>query len=309
MYGQILAPLDGSKQAEQALTVAGALARKTGGAVTAMRVISDRLAHSGAAVAQGLKGSEPSSARRSAMDYLEDVSQGSGLSGVPVNAIVRNGVAAEEIIAEADRSGSDLIVISHRRHAPTTTLLFGGSVADQLMRQARVPVLVLHAENAAELIEVGDRPVRALVPLDGTPFGQEAIAPAIELLRALDGGNGCALHLTLVIDPRRAFHYDTPETEEMRQARDYLEETVESISADPSNAGITVTWAVETDPEAVTGLGRVAERAAYGQADRFDVIAMASHGREGMSRLLSGSVTEALAHKADLPVLVVHPAR
>lgn len=309
MFSHILAPLDGRKQAEQALAVAGALARRAGGAITTMRVISDKMAQASETVATDSKGSEPSSAWRSAMEYLEDVSQGAGLSGVPVNVTARSGVAVEEIIAEADRCGADLIIISHRRHAPTTTLLFGGSVADQLMRQARVPVLVLHAENAAELIDVGERPVRALVPLDGTQFGQAAIAPAIELLRALDTGHGCAVHLTLVVDPKRAFQYDTAETEAMRQARGYLEETVEEIMSDPSNAGITMTWAVETDPATITGLGRVAERAAYGQVDRFDFIAMASHGREGVSRLLSGSVTEALAHKADLPVLVVHQHR
>lgn len=303
MYGHILIPLDGSERAESALLVAGPLARKAGGTITTLRVISNKMARTSASAGEN----EPPGAWRSAMGYLEEVSQRDGLAGLTVNPVVREGVAAEEILAETDRSGADLIVISHRRHSPTTTLLFGGSVADQLMRQARVPVLVLHADNATVLLSVASRPVQALAPLDGTPFSEQAIPPAIELLRALETDRGCALHMTLVIDPKQAYQYDTPETEAMRHARSYLEKIGERLLANPANSGLGITWAVETDPAAVTGIGHVVERATHGHADRFDFIAMASHGREGVSRLLSGSVAETLAHQASMPVLIVHP--
>lgn len=38
-----------------------------------------------------------------------------------------------------------------------------------------------------------------------------------------------------------------------------------------------------------------------------DLIAMTTHGREGISRLLSGSVAESVLHKSKIPVLMVRP--
>ena len=307
MFKHILAPLDGTERAERALGISGTIARRSGGTVTVMRVVSAKTAHVREPVPTAATGFSALDARQVAREYVERVCHSDALDGVAADALVRDGVAADEIIAESDRLGADLIVISHRRHAPTTTLFFGGSVADYLMRQAHVPVLVLHADSATELIDSASRPVRALAPLDGTPFGEQALEPTIDLLRALDTGAGCALHLTRVIDPKLAYHYDTPETEAMRQARSYLSEVAARVASDPANGGIDVTWAVETDPTAVAGIERVADLAAYGRADHFDFIAMATHGREGVARLLAGSVTEALAHKASLPILVVHP--
>lgn len=40
-------------------------------------------------------------------------------------------------------------------------------------------------------------------------------------------------------------------------------------------------------------------------AGRFDLVVMATHGREGLSRALMGSVAEAVAREAPVPVLVV----
>lgn len=39
-----------------------------------------------------------------------------------------------------------------------------------------------------------------------------------------------------------------------------------------------------------------------------DLIAMATHGRDGLSRLLSGSVAESVLHAAKVPVLMVRPS-
>jgi len=42
---------------------------------------------------------------------------------------------------------------------------------------------------------------------------------------------------------------------------------------------------------------------------RFDLIAMATHGRGGLQRWTMGSVTERVLHATRLPMLVVHSAR
>ena len=46
-----------------------------------------------------------------------------------------------------------------------------------------------------------------------------------------------------------------------------------------------------------------------GIGGRFDLIAMATHGRGGLQRWLMGSVTERVLHSTRLSMLIVHAAR
>jgi nucleotide-binding universal stress UspA family protein len=46
----------------------------------------------------------------------------------------------------------------------------------------------------------------------------------------------------------------------------------------------------------------------YVRAHAVDLIAMATHGHGGVSRLLLGSVTDAVVHTADVPVLLERPS-
>jgi nucleotide-binding universal stress UspA family protein len=45
----------------------------------------------------------------------------------------------------------------------------------------------------------------------------------------------------------------------------------------------------------------------YANRERFDLIAMATHGRSGLARLLAGSVASRVLERTDLPVLLVRP--
>jgi len=41
---------------------------------------------------------------------------------------------------------------------------------------------------------------------------------------------------------------------------------------------------------------------------KVDLVAMTTHAREGLKRLLFGSVAEAVLHQVDIPILLIHPA-
>lgn len=308
MFRQILVPLDGSEQAERALTLAANIARRADGAVTLMRVVAAEAARGSDAVPVRSGQHGAGSDRQSAIEYLQRMRKSPDLVGVATDVVVRDGSPAEQIRAEAEQHGADLVLLSHRSHRPAASVLFG-SVADELMRHTRVPVLVIHADHDTGLEDAASRPVRALVPLDGSTFAEQAIPRAVELLRALETGHGMALHLIDVIDPKLAYRYDTPETQAMHNARAYLEDVAERITADPAGTDVAVSWAVETDAEVVGGIARVAEQGDYLRDEYIDFVAMATHGREGIARWFAGSVTDALAHRIPLPVLVVHPRR
>jgi nucleotide-binding universal stress UspA family protein len=65
------------------------------------------------------------------------------LSNVPMTGVLREGVAWEEINAVANEAKADLIVIgTHGRRGLARALL--GSVAENVIRTATVPVLVVH---------------------------------------------------------------------------------------------------------------------------------------------------------------------
>ncbi len=306
MFRQILVPLDGSEQAERALALAASIARRADGAITLMQVVAAEAARGSDAVPVRIGEHTGGSDHQSAIAYLERMRQRPELVGVATDVVVRDGSPAEQIMAEADRRGADLIVLSHRNHRAATSVLFG-STADELMRHTHVPILMVHADLTIGLVDAAPRPVRALVPLDGSAFAEQAIPLAAGLLRALETGHGTALHLTYVIDPKLAYRYDTPETKPMRQARAYLEDVAERITADPGYEGTAVSWAVETDSEVAGGIARVAEQGAYLPDEYVDFVAMATHRREGVARWMAGSVTDSLAHRVRLPVLIVHP--
>jgi nucleotide-binding universal stress UspA family protein len=68
-----------------------------------------------------------------------------------------------------------------------------------------------------------------------------------------------------------------------------------------------VTTAVVVNVDVAEALVQVADQELF-SGGQFDLMAMATHGRSGLPRLLLGSVTEHLMNATHLPMLVVHPS-
>ncbi len=141
MFNKILVPLDGSLFAEQALPSAMALARPNHGTLVLMRVSghpNTQIFVEGTAMF-GLP-SDDSAAHCTA--YLDQVAQTVREQGVTVKTSVAEGGIAHEILSEAAGINADLIVMtSHGRSGVGRWLL--GSVADRVIQQASVPVLLV----------------------------------------------------------------------------------------------------------------------------------------------------------------------
>src|SRR5438477_1527212 len=119
-------------------------------------------------------------------DYLEGPAARLRAAGIKVETEVFHGGAAGAIIEAAGRLDPDLIVIStHGRTGFQRWRL--GSVADKVIRGSNHNTLVIgpHLEPA------GHAPRSVLVPLDGSPLGEEAL-PLAERYAA---GLGATLHL------------------------------------------------------------------------------------------------------------------
>ncbi len=148
MYRKILVPLDGSEFAEAALSHARTLACCTGAEIVLLRVaIQPRYEYSS---------SDPMIFRPAereliseSTDYLEHVAADLREAGFQVSAETCTGPVAETILDYAQGIEADLIVMStHGRSG--LTRWFIGSVADKVVRGAKLPVLLARPEQISD---------------------------------------------------------------------------------------------------------------------------------------------------------------
>ena len=76
--------------------------------------------------------------------YLEGLAVQFQQAGLPVTTVIREGAAAEHIVAYAKEQAIDLIVMSTHGHSGFKRFVVG-SVTDRVIRSGETPVLVLPA--------------------------------------------------------------------------------------------------------------------------------------------------------------------
>lgn len=207
--------------------------------------------------------------------------------------VTRAIAAAPAILDHADAHGIDLIVIgSHGRRGIRRLLL--GSVAEEVLREAECPVLIVRQEKEPST-EVDVK--RILIPLDFSTH----TALALDYARELADGFGASLDLLHVVEVPTYPDFYVPfsaalETTAVRKnARDRLE-----ILADPLRATHEVGTHVK--------VGRTAmEVTEFAENGGHDLIVLPSHGYSGLERVLLGSVAEGVLRRTPCPVLTVKP--
>jgi len=140
MAKRILLPLDRSETSQAVLPVVAELARGSGATVRLLHVAPvprERVTDDGRIVAYANQEMERIEAERLRFLKIAEAE----LEGVPVEAVVRFGNAADEILLEADVFGADLIAVTAHRRGWFRRML--GDVVGALSRRSEVPVLVL----------------------------------------------------------------------------------------------------------------------------------------------------------------------
>ena len=156
MYKRILIPLDGSPTAAKALEQAEALAEKLDSTLILVRIVHTLgdLAQSAtpslttqAATSQDvIARSESAGEQAESRGYIANLSEALQKRGLEVETHVAAGVPAPEIIKTAGNAGAELIVMTAYgaggAHTRSQKAVFGG-VADEVLRQSQVPVLLI----------------------------------------------------------------------------------------------------------------------------------------------------------------------
>ena len=297
MLGKVMVPLDGSVFAESALPVARAIVRHGGGSLELVTVHEPIPAFA--------QDDWEESARDWSEQYLREVTRRLGEIDIPVEPIVLSGHVAEtlEEHASSDEHRADLVVMAtHGRGTFSRAWL--GSVADHFVRHSPCPVLLVRPEREEKVDVTTEWSCdRILVPVDGTEFSESILGYVMEFGRLLDA----AVTLVQVVAyPLEIASPYLPHTVQMNQqvvddakeaARKHLERVADQLAEDGVEADVKVL----VDTQAGHGILRASE-----EVDA-DMIAMATHGRGGMSRAVLGSSADKVIRGTHRPVFVHRP--
>ena len=139
---RILAPLDGSELAEQALACAAAVASRTGAREATVAHV--RLPKEGAAsrIMRPTWDFRPFP-RGDEGAYLSEAARRLEEAGMAVTTALREGDPGPQVAAEALEGGADLIVMTSHGRSGSQTRPYG-KVADDILHASPAPVLMLH---------------------------------------------------------------------------------------------------------------------------------------------------------------------
>jgi nucleotide-binding universal stress UspA family protein len=278
MISNVLVPLDGSLLSEQALPTAMSLVRKRHGHLELLLVQGKR----GHGWIEGRPWAVVTPKEREA--YVTDTAlEWANTLGEPIGHVAVSGDAAVEICKRAQELHADLIVMSTHGHTGLTRM-FTGSVADSVIRASRTPVLLLRPPPPGRPIRRAPlRFERMLVPIDESAASRQVFGIASDLA---ERGYTEMLLLRVVPDRRLVASADA----ELAAAAQDLE----------ARSGCDVFPHVIVHGNAGRGIVHFARRF------NASLVAMTTHGR-GASRLVLGSVTDAVLRNGMTPMLVVRP--
>jgi nucleotide-binding universal stress UspA family protein len=303
MYQSIVVPLDGSAFGEHALPLALSLARRSHATLELVHVhvpLATLYAETIANVESGLDAGR----RRHEQAYLDRMAERlTKLAAVPVKVRLPEGPVVDAVQEYLPACGADLVVMTtHGRGAVSRWWL--GSVTDELIRRVSVPLLAVRPHEQEPNFGREAEPRHVLVPLDGTPLAEHILPAATQL----GGLTGAAYTLLRVVQPFAVASFDAaglgvgtvvPEALEglRREAANYLDRLAQRLRGQ----GLAVETAVAVHDQPATAiLDAVQERHA-------DLVAVASHGRHGLTRLMLGSIADKVVRAAPVPVLVHGP--
>jgi nucleotide-binding universal stress UspA family protein len=172
--------------------------------------------------------------------------------------------------------------------------------------------------------------MKLLIPLDGSKFAEEVLAPAAELAAR----SGAEVHLIEVVKESKAYprwvsppsaehairdEYGWPRGVPMGSPEHPIEmavlvetsaqavERTRCVAKDYLHSVSTSHFHGEAKAEVVVGEDPAEEILDYIGREKMDLVAMATHGRTGLARLLLGSVAAKLLRARAAPLFLVRP--
>jgi len=293
---KILFPTDFSRCADQALTHALHLAQACHAELFTLHVVLlPGTAHNNPEY--GLADIEQAHARleQAAAARMSSLVESCRCTDVTIRQSVPRGVSpAPLILTHAGECGADLIVMgTHGRQGLGHLLL--GSVAEEVVRKARSPVLTICEREEPEPI---DRVHRILVPIDFSDCSWHLLSYAKQIAASY----GSSLQLIHVVESFLHPPFYLTERSRVVVVMDEMiyraQRALQRLLEETSGPGLSADLHV-VDGNAASQITELARR------NHIDLIMIATHGLTGIGHLLLGSVTEKVIRTAPCPVLTI----
>jgi nucleotide-binding universal stress UspA family protein len=311
MYTNICVPLDGSPFGEHALPLAVSLANRSGSTLTLMHVhtpIKNVYLEGAAFIDESLE----TELRVSQLAYLQSVRDRvrHQFPSLPVVTRLLHGEVASRLADEAATLKADLMVLTTHGRGPMGRFWLG-SVADSLVRQSHVPLLLVRPGKGAP--DLKQEPVlrHLLIPLDGSELAEQILETALTLAKLLEAD----ITLVRIVKPVVPLDYpvevataaaavqsvlervEALQSQLLDEAQKYLDSVARRVKA----GGFSVSTRVDFEQQPATAILQDIE-----ESD-LHMVALETHGRRGLSRLFLGSVADKVIRGASVPVLVHRP--
>ena len=282
---KILWATDFSDEAQEALLFADAFRRAFKARIIGLNVIPD-LGPASYDVSNVIKGELAKRLRSmtiKAKKQLEAIKKSTGIS---FEIVVKEGTASKKIIEVAEEKNVDLIVIG-RRGLSVIEKLFIGSVANQVLRNSRVPVLVTKKKEGKPRFD------KILVPTDFSAREEVERDYAWRLATGLAASQITLLHVLELHD-----YEFTP-----RVLDDMFNSVMKRFKQRKreEKKGVKVT---EEIYRAITASAGIID---YAETHHYDLIVISTCTQSKLERFFLGSTTEKVLSSSHIPVFAIPP--
>jgi nucleotide-binding universal stress UspA family protein len=272
---KIIVPIDFSDHSEYALKVAADIAKKHKSELFLLHMldISDQMI----SITEATKRRELMFFMQLATKKFEEFANKDYMKGIKITPVIKHFKVFEEVDNVAQEVGANLIVMGSQG-ASGVKGYFVGSNTEKVVRTSEIPVLVVKSDtknfNPKTIVFASD-------------FNDENLN-AFKTIRLFAESYKATLKMVYVNTPN-AYFKNTLEIRE--QMRAFLNKT--AISNHSENIVIFNDYSI-TD-----GIQNAADML------DADMIAIPTHGRKGINKLLAGSIGEDVANTSNIPVLTV----
>lgn len=306
MYAKILAPLDGSEVSELVLPYAQSLAESLSLPVTLLYATEPGHITIPQSLNPSRHGEELAAHRlQHAREYAESKAAGLRGAGLGVDVATPVEEPAPAIVVEASKNPATLIAMaSHGRSGLARWWM--GSVTDKVLHLTDNPMLIIRARGGPAAAG-RQRFERITVPVDGSELAEEILPHAVYLSQAMGltidlarvNPSAEEYYRAMAVGPAEAMRavpsYDEYIGVVDGEAEGYLAELKGRLLAQGAAA-------VDTLLRHGKAADSIADLAA---ATDNNLVAMTTHGRSGVGRLVLGSVAERVVRQSGDPVLLV----
>ncbi len=292
MFKHLLVPLDGTPQAEAAVSTASALAERCGARVTLLHVIEN-------AAPEEIHGQRHLRNRAEAQPYLEKVSRQfpAGINVITHVHEERIEDVAKSLAEHEDELSPDLLVMC-AHGGPRMRDILRGNLAQQTLSRGLTPILLLKGRTLPEIFQ------RILAPLDGNSEHDERSLPAAAGMAALCGAE---LNLLYVVPEgvaqagrRMDVSHLLPGASqalldlEEQDAVAYIEQRLAEVQLKVNRVRGAISRGRPVD--------RIIE---YASGQHSDLIVLSTHGRAGTRAFWSASVASRLVSRLETAFFLV----